>query len=171
MGTVEEPQTDVERLAELERKQAEQDRKQAEQAAELARLKGAETPLEAAMRVAMRSPEPSSAWVREGLARQEAARLARVRAVEAAAEQLELERRVRAPEIAKHQRKLAAISARVAEEREAFEKHADKLAELEGERAGVMREAPVFAPPSMGRPIKVGDDPSDRRRWRLGGTR
>jgi hypothetical protein len=96
MATVDNTQTDeqstVERIAAVE--------------AELARLKGAETPLEAAMKVVMRDPVPSG-YMREMFACQESARIARVRAVEVAVEAAALEARVHAPEIKKHERKLA----------------------------------------------------------------
>jgi NifB/MoaA-like Fe-S oxidoreductase len=151
--------TDSERFAEV-------DRKLAEQAAEIERLRAADPVKKAEARL-MRDPVPSG-YMREMLARQDAARLARVRAAEAAAEQEALEARVHAPEIAKHQRKLAEIDARIVEMCDTFERADRELAELQRERFRVAAEAPVFTKPFTARPIApVGHDDKVRGRWRV----
>lgn len=139
MADVETP-TEVDRLAELERKQA-------EQAAELERLRAADPVKKAEARL-MRSPTPTSPWVQQGFARQEAARLARARAAEAQAEEAVMWARVHAPEIAKHERTLAELDGRTAQARETCETADRDLAELERERFRLAADAPRFVPPS-----------------------
>jgi hypothetical protein len=157
MGTVEETQTDVDRLAELERKQA-------ELAAEIERLRSND-PVKKAEALLMRSPVPTSARVREQVARQDAARIASVRAAEAVAEEALTWATAHAPEVAKHEGKLAELDARIAKARDAFEAAGRKLVELERERIRLVGEAPRFVSPSSDRPIWVDPRP-DKRRWR-----
>jgi hypothetical protein len=144
--------------------------------AEQARLKGADTRDEQLMKVAIRDPIPSP-QVRAQIARQFAAVQARRDAVEARAEEHRQQAIRDAPKQLKRNREVAALE----------EKYRGHAAAVEREQQGaneawaaivalrakpLSREAaalpPIFPP---GIPIRVEDDPSDRRRWRLGGGR
>ena len=106
-------------------------------------------------------------------ARQAAATRPRTGSRSEARSEIALERRVHAPELERHQQQLDDLDGEIAEKYDTYEQKGRELVQLEEKRRQLAASPPWIAPSPYpdGRPLNVGDDPRDRRRWRLGGRR